>query len=240
MIVNVSIACSPLIIGVSSVIVLLSNRYAINVSLKCGIPIEKLCFINNPNTFKIQSCNIENKSNEILFVGRISDSVKNTIDFIKMWELIWRNHTDWCAKLIGIDDGCDDLKKYIKEHNIKNIEFVGFSNNIKKYFLNGSILCLTSHYEGWPMVINEARTLGCIPIVYGSFEAAYDMIENGKDGFICSPYNYNEMANVVSRLIKDKYLRDNIVSHFDNKLIKFDATKIADQWIELFNKIKNS
>lgn len=51
-----------------------------------------------------------------------------------------------------------------------------------------SILCMTSTIEGLPMVLLEVMAAGCVPIVYGSFAAAEDVITNGENGYVVEPF----------------------------------------------------
>ncbi|WP_373730662.1 glycosyltransferase, partial [Bacteroides heparinolyticus] len=39
---------------------------------------------------------------------------------------------------------------------------------------DASILCLTSDFEGWGMVLTEAMTFGAIPVVFESFASVKD------------------------------------------------------------------
>lgn len=50
---------------------------------------------------------------------------------------------------------------------IPNIRFVGYQDPLS-YQLESRILCLTSIYEGWGMVLTEAMQCGAVPIAFNS------------------------------------------------------------------------
>ena len=71
------------------------------------------------------------------------------------------------------------------------------------YIDRARILCLTSVIEGLLTVFTEAMSLGVIPIGFDSFNAIYDMIDDGIDGFIIPDNNYEQYAETILRPMKD-------------------------------------
>lgn len=192
---------------------------------------EKIIAIGNPNTFTTEEdINLNTKKNVIIFVGRLNDWVKNTIDFIKVWELLYTNNPSWRVKLVGDDSNCQEIKKYINENKIKRIEFCGYQKEVEKIYKEAKIICMTSHYEGWPMVLSEAMSYGCIPCVYSSFGAVYEIIDNKFNGVLCPPYNINYMSTAIQQLINDPDLINKYAINAKKKISNFNIDNIINQW----------
>lgn len=47
---------------------------------------------------------------------------------------------------------------------------------------------MTSIYEGFPMTLLECQSFGVVPLLYNSFSAAVDIIDDGINGYLISPY----------------------------------------------------
>ena len=90
---------------------------------------------------------------------------------------------------------------------------LGEKDNPYPYIREADLYVLTSIYESYPTVINEARVLG-VPILSNNIPPAYEMLSDS-EAIICS---YERMAEEIERLIKDKALYAGLKSHvFVNK-----------------------
>ena len=88
-----------------------------------------------------------------------------------------------------------NIENQITNYKLKRVSLEGFKRP-DNYYKRASILLLTSEFEGFPLVLAESMSFGVIPVVYGSFSAIYDIIENNKDGIICD-YNVEDKEKVT-------------------------------------------
>ena len=92
--------------------------------------------------------------------------------------------------------------------------------------------------EGFGLVIVEGMTYGCVPVVYGSYEAVYDIIEDGKSGYITSmPYNSKEMEDKVNVLMQDEKKRKQMAANAIDQSKKFSLGYVAQMWYNLFEDV---
>lgn len=219
-------------------IVLLSNKFIpVFTSYIKADPQNKITSIPNPLIIHgtAEKCD---KENIVLYVGRLCKQAKRPDRLIRIWEKVYQNNPNW--KLIVIGDG--ELKQllidYCDKKNIQNIEFTG-QTDPNPFYKKASILCLTSSYEGFPLVINEALSHNTITIAFNSFEAATDLITNGSNGFLIKPFELDEYANCLTKLMQSNDLqnqmRNYIIKTFDNN--KYDINTITNLWNILFNDI---
>lgn len=141
-----------------------------------------------PNPLIMQNTDVKGKKeNIVLFVGRLCKQAKRPDRLILIWERVYRENPNW--KLIVIGDG--ELKQqlidYCNKKNIQNIEFTG-QTDPNPFYKKASILCLTSTYEGFGLVVTEALSNQVIPIAFNSYEAITDLVSNENNGFLIKPF----------------------------------------------------
>lgn len=226
------------ILGVSDKLVLLSPSFV--ELLKKNIPNisnRKLVTIGNPNTF-VPKHEVETKENLIICVARLSEAPKNVRDFILVWQQLYKYNPMWKAVIVG--DGPDRglLESFAKKKGVRNLSFVGRVENVGNYYQRAKFVCMTSIYEGWGMVLTEGMSYGCVPCVYGSYGAAFDIIDDGVNGIISTPFRPKEMADRIQTLINDGSRLAQMSSSAIEKVKDFNADKVADKWDALFGSLE--
>lgn len=115
---------------------------------------------------------------------------------IETWEFIEEHNPNWKLTIVGDGPERSNLEQISNNIGLKRVSFVGFQNP-NEYYKRAAVLMLTSEYEGFPLVIAECMSFGVVPIVYGSYSAVYDIIENGKNGAIVEPKMVSSMCRPV-------------------------------------------
>lgn len=92
--------------------------------------------------------------------------------------------------------------------------FLGIRENHYPYLKNADIFVHTARFEGFGLVINEAKILH-IPILLTNFNVAKSHIQSDYNGLICE-LNPKSIADNLEKLIVDKDLRE----HFSVNLSK--------------------
>lgn len=197
--------------------------------------------IGNPITIDVKEglIDIEHKKNQLLYVGRMDLTNKNVNRIVETWGQIWKNYSDW--KLLLVGDGPDKqyLVDYVQENKIQNIEFKGFQKDPPiKYYAESSIFLLTSDLEGFGLVVIESMSYGMVPIVYGSYEAIFDIIEEKESGFILSkPFRHKNLAETLDLLIKNRDLRVKMAYQAKKRAELFTLSPIVDKWYKLLGEL---
>ena len=104
------------------------------------------------------------------------------------------------------------------------------------HILIPGFLFLISVIEGLPTVFTEAMSLGVIPIGFDSFNAIYDMIDDGIDGFIIPDNNYEQYAETILRLAQNDTLRCRIAYKAQKRKNRYDIEQVGPLWMETFRK----
>lgn len=222
----------------SNYVVLLSESYRdtyANYYLKKNDDKSKIKVICNPVTIKNVSDSI--KSRNVVFVGRLSKQ-KAVDRLLYIWECVIKRNKEWSLFIVGDGEQRDYLEAIVKERNITNVYFKGFVNSIP-FYQDASILCMTSLYEGFPMVLIEALRFGVVPIIYNTFAASKDIIVDNKNGFLIADNDKKDFITKLEKLMQDDLLRNLFSKECVLKSSEWEADRIYGQWMDLFNKLIN-
>ncbi|WP_040207146.1 glycosyltransferase family 4 protein [Neobacillus jeddahensis] len=170
--------------------------------LSTVIPKEKI-FIK-PNT--IGNFNTTNKritEDYFLFLGRI-DELKGINVLMEAWKDIKE------SKLVIVGKGPleNDIKKFIEENNIKNIDLIGFKSKeevMKIINYAKAIIVPSQWYEGFPMTIVESFSLG-VPVIGGDIGNLSSIIEHEKNGLLFKYNDYLDLRRKINTLLNNNSL----------------------------------
>ncbi len=205
---------------------------------------EKLKVMNNPITIDTSEFVFkpDNKQNELIFVGRLDSSIKRVSRLVEVWSIIEPKFPNWKLTIVGDGPEKHQIKEIIKKNHLQNVELVG-QQDPRPYYERAALLGLSSDFEGWPLVLGECMAFGVVPIVYGSFDSIYDIVEDGVNGMIVSKENgnfsVNKMANAIIRVIQDKDLRVDMMQKAIEKSHNFRIDFIYKQWNNIFENLRN-
>lgn len=121
---------------------------------------------------------------------------------------------------------------------VERISFEG-RKNPETYYRKASIFCLTSSFEGFPMVLAEAQTYGVVPIAFSSYASITDIIQDGETGFLVEPFNEESYVNILSDLMKNKDKLRSISRNCVESAKKFSIESIGNQWFDMLTTLIN-
>lgn len=118
-------------------------------------------------------------------VARCEEKAKKISRVIKASKKLVDENYKFSVLIIGDGEDFDFYKKMIKESLLENIVFMlGRKVNPYPYIRNSSALVLSSAYEGYGIVIDEARILG-VPVISTEVADAREILNEGY-GIICN------------------------------------------------------
>lgn len=195
----------------------------------------RLCAIYNPNTF-VPSDKPLSKEKMVLSIGRLDFSPKKVDYLLRIWKKVQPKHPCWILSICGDGPARPYLEKIVKDESIGGVRFEG-NVSPQPFYERASIMCMTSIYEGTPMVVIEAMQCGCVPMVYDTYAAARDMINDGTDGFVIPPFNYQLYAQRLGYLMDNAEAREKMKHNAMKSSRRFDCDAIIDQWEKLLSKV---
>ena len=116
----------------------------------------------------------------------------------------------------------------------QKIHFLGqlSREELLKHYADSDLFVLPTREDCFALVILEAMCSG-LPIVCSKYaDGAFDLIEEGKNGFIVDPYDEKAFAEKIEKVLKDEVLRETMRSRSKTALDKFRFSSISKGYME--------
>ncbi|MHA4736808.1 glycosyltransferase family 4 protein [Dyadobacter sp. MSC1_007] len=143
---------------------------------------------------------------------------------------------EWKLLIIGDGEDKPALEDKIAELGIgDSVELVAATQAVFEYFEKASIYCLSSRFEGLPMVLLEALAFH-LPIVAFDCDTGPDeLIEDGKNGILVEAGNVNKLKQSLATLMEDNGLRERMKNHKSQRLPLLELDTVMEQWCRILN-----
>ncbi|WP_051230535.1 glycosyltransferase family 4 protein [Epilithonimonas caeni] len=199
-----------------------------NGNLKEWEMLDNLMVIPNPLSFQPEESSSLDKK-QVICVGKISYQKGQDL-LLQAWELVNTRFPDWELHLYGKEN-----KNFLDTRNLpNNVYYFSPEKNIQQKYLESSIYVMSSRFEGFGMVLIEAMACG-LPCV--SFDCDYgpsDIIQEGIDGYLVANGNISGLADRLEKLMTNEDLRKSMGQKAKENVKRFQLTKIADLWDNMF------
>lgn len=189
--------------------------------------------IANPCPFPVQEHIKEANAKIVLAVGRLTYQ-KGFDILLEAWIQVNEIMPEWVLKIVGEGEDRTKLTDFIRENKLTNsVELVGNTNDVSQYYKEAEIFCLSSRFEGFPMVLLETLAFG-LPVV--SFDCDTGPAEVLHDtGSILVPQNdISKFALSLIELMNDSERLESMSKRSKKKAAIYQPEHIVKQWIDLF------
>ena len=199
------------------------------IHIKNFLPTDTVYSDNNPD------------NGYLLYFGRISEE-KGVLTLVKAVEKLENNIP---LIILGTGPIEDEIKEYIKAHNLGNrIKALGFKSGdeLKKYVAEAKCVILPSEwYENGPYTIMEAMSQGK-PVIVTNYGGLPEIVEDGKTGFICSPFDSDDLKNSIKKVcsLSDAEYKAMSSCAVEKAKIEFSPVTYAQKLTQKYNEIINN
>ena len=176
----------------------------------------------------------------VLFLGRFSKE-KGVLRLIDIWKKVQEEakFREW--NLVFVGDGV--LKEAMQDkikvlHLSTSIIIKSFTKEVEKEYLSASIYAMTSHKEGFGMVLIESASYALPSVAFDITSGPSDIIENEKSGFLIEDGNLQEFAKKLQLLMRDENLRKTMGENAKIHTKKhFSKELVLQKWQDLFHSL---
>lgn len=213
--------------------------------LSNGINKQKICWI--PDVSETPECdfvdirekyNIPKDSKLILFLGRLMPQ-KGVTDLITAFSMLDKDIQDSSFLLVaGNGDDMENCKKLAQKFTIKNVTFVGTVNPTDRgnFFKQCDIFVYpVAYYKGrvdvWGLTVNEAIQHGKVVIATDAVGSAYELIEDGVNGYRVEPGNVELMKNALECSM-DEAIKESAIQKDAELFNEFNYINMAKKYID--------
>lgn len=146
---------------------------------------------------------------------------------------------DWQLRIYGDGDGAAGLQSAIEQYGLwNNVVLMGRTADTPSEFAKGSIMAMSSRYEGYPMVILEAFAAGLPVVSYDCPRGPGEMISSGHDGLVVANGDPKALAAGLLSLIEDDELRRKMAENALDTARRYGIGPVGEQWMDLFIKLR--
>lgn len=196
------------------------SEFSKNKFVEGGLPADKIMikpnFLTDPLT-EYEDLKIENeKSDYFIFVGRISNE-KGIEDLINSWI-----ETNPPTKLLIAGDGPLKQKLMNRTKGTPSIEWLGQLSKkdvLKKLSKAKALIFPTKCFEGMPLILLEAMSMGCA-VISSSIGNPKNMIDHGKNGLLYKPGDMSELIHSVQIIIENPEKASQLAENARDRYLK--------------------
>jgi glycosyltransferase involved in cell wall biosynthesis len=173
---------------------------------------------------------ISEKDIVILFSGKLINK-KRPFDLLEaFYKMNLPN-----SKLIFLGDGelKSELSRKVSDYQLdEKVIFTGFVNQseISKYYLVADVFVLPSSIgETWGLVVNEAMNFGLPVIVSDVPGSAYDLVQEGQNGFVFPVGNVDYLSEKLLEICSSQRMRNDFGKASIEIIKKYSYSTIIDE-----------
>lgn len=217
--------------NLDSVIVLTRNDHML---YKNQLNIETIT-IYNPvtleTTYMIPKEQIRKK---FLAIGRLSHQTKGFDLLIEAFALFYSKHGGWQLDIVGEGPEEPLLRNLIRKFRMENfIKIHPFTKDIASYYAASDVFILSSRWEGFPLVLFEAMSMG-LPAIASDLPMVKEILSDEQDCLIFQNGCVASLAEKMDKMVTQKDICAMGRAAFA-KSQHFLVSDIIKQWNKLIN-----
>ncbi|MDQ1144591.1 glycosyltransferase EpsD [Bacillus sp. SORGH_AS 510] len=178
----------------------------------------------------------------------------NLEDFIiiNVGELCYRKHQDLLIEavshvskkiknirllLVGEGDQLHFYKQLVQKLDVeKNVEFLGFRQDIHRLMAMSDLAVSTSRQEGLPVNVMEAMAAG-LPVIVTDCRGNRDLISNGENGLVVDGNDALACANAIEELCLSRKLRDKFAEKNKELIQRYSLEHVMEEMKHIYSNI---
>lgn len=199
-------------------------------------PVRQVQVINNAvQYYPVEENSLSHKS--VIYVGR-AEYEKAPDRLIEIWRLVALRHSDWTLRMFCTGAMLDELKDRVHKYGLTNqVLFMPPTKDMEYEYMTSSMCVLTSRFEGFPVVLQEAMGCGLPCISFNCPSGPRYLITDQEDGFLIEDGNIEAFANKVCMLIENEELRRTFGRKAKQNIAQYSKERIMGQWRSLFERL---
>lgn len=175
----------------------------------------------------------------VIAVGRL-DYQKGFDRLIKAWDVVKRSSLSdgWRLDIFGQGEWRDMLAGMIASRGLSDsVALRRPTSGIAREYAGSSMLVMTSHFEGFPMVMIEAMSAGLPVVTFGYKCGPADIIADGEDGIIVPDGDIEALAGAMLSLMADDCRRRAMGQKARGVVGRYSEDAVMARWTSLFEDL---
>lgn len=162
---------------------------------------------------------------------------------LKRYDALIRSWTDmpegYTLLLIGGGNEKETYCKIIEKKQLKNVVIKDYlpKEKLFEYYKAADVFVHPTSYDVWGLVLNEAMACGLPVIVSDHCVAGLELIKNGKNGYLVTMGNDQEMCRRVIEVTSDKDLYRELSQNALDTIRPYTMTNMASVQLDAIKEI---
>ena len=192
--------------------------------------------IHNPTSYESDVCStLDNKV--FMAAGHLWEG-KGFDLLIDSFSIFCKKNEDWLLHIYGVGPDGPKLEEQAKKLGLVNkVIFKGNIPDTKEAFLQASVFCLSSRWEGMPMITLESLEMG-VPIISYDISAIKPIIDNNENGIVVDKFDVDKFAIAMEKLAHNDDDRKLYGKNAKIKSKEFNIDFIVSKWKDEFSRNK--
>lgn len=172
----------------------------------------------------------------VIAVGRL-DYQKGFDRLIDAWALVRKDgrFADWRLDIFGQGEWKEMLQRKIRTLGVGDSARLNAPvKDIAAEYKASSMLVMSSHYEGFPMVMVEAMSAG-LPVVTFDYKCGpKDIIDDGRNGLLVKEGDIRGLADAMMSLMASPATLRRMSAEAKKVTERFSEEKVMGMWVRLY------
>lgn len=172
------------------------------------------------------------KTRLFLHVGRITEA-KNQVTLCKAFSQLITEGYDVSLVIVGVNQDqriFDEIRSLLCDRII----YIGERTDIRELFSEADAMCLSSVWEGMPITLLEALSVGCIPVCT-PVGGIVNVINDGYNGFLSDS---TDVQSYKSALIRFLGMSEDEISEMKTHVLEsfqlYDISHVAQNYLNVY------
>jgi glycosyltransferase involved in cell wall biosynthesis len=172
----------------------------------------------------------------VIAVGRLS-AEKGYDRLLKIWKRISPQHPEWSLEFFGDGKLHNMLTNMIRELQLQNVNINPPTPHISEEYAKSSISVLTSHFEGFSLVLLEASRHGLPCIAFDCPFGPASVIKDGVCGYIIKDDDIEQYAQKLSLMMDQEDIWKSLSRGAVERAADFSVDIVMKHWQQLLEDL---
>lgn len=176
------------------------------------------------------------KNKRVIAVGRLS-AEKGYDRLLKIWKRVSPQHQDWSLEFFGDGKLHHMLTNMIHDLQLLNVTINPPTPHISEEYSKSAICVMTSHFEGFSLVLLEAIRHGLPCIAFDCPFGPASIIKDGICGYLIEDNDIEQYAQKLSLLMDQEDIWKSLSKEAIKRGEDFSVETVMNRWRQLFEDL---
>jgi glycosyltransferase involved in cell wall biosynthesis len=194
----------------------------------------RVCFVPNALPWPVPPVPAPLDAKVVVTAGRL-DEGKGHARMVRAFAAVADRHPDWQLHIYGSGPARPAVEALVTELGLEEqVRLLGYAHDLRAVLAQASVFALTSHTEGFSMVLTEAMSVGVPPVAMDCPRGPREIVRDGANGRLVPDGDGPGFSAALLSLIEDPALRRRMGAQAHRDARAYEMGRVGAQWEGLF------